>query len=979
MKAPKMRFVTIIFLFLIFSSASGWSQLPAEDATEITKPSKYLLKAKGPSGEIISTTGRIVKAIALSRPQSLEIAHIYLNYIATVKLNTDKSGETTAVVSFQSMKLSGDLVYKGFDIENHIFPSLVMFRLIQPGSAKGAVTAKQVMATVTAINVNSGDCSVSVSLHKNVTVIPVIDKLTFYHSEDDYEKAVAQMKLIDRYNVAGWVMKRTENLLDAMQHAQLHDPAAFLASNLEVIVLNDWMIRQHFNRYPVFQKNDTLSLAKRLVINRYRKKLVDQDFIKSNVIRNEDLLKTANIFAENLANYFDSSQPDLIRATYLSQMAGSRPSSIGYKAIRDFANDYAAVHKHCKVDWRLFVTGSSLIRHAMTVHASQLADEEQFSEAMGLLNASDNYDLQKGNSRSPADSILIGKLSQRLYVAYLDIAIKSLTIGIYRVTNDCYQKAILLKQTYSGMITPDSRERYVADMICKAMLISAGNSFKSNDIESALEVYEQVVRLAESAQLKNAYESARIRLEAISNRPSGYKPWKGVDVAVKVPVKEFVKAKDLALTVPNKNKLKEKNSAVAASIKAKNNVIAIEKSGKESIDDSKTIIQSFTKSQAQNIKDSAFLAAIIKKSLANKVKQDIKGSLALANIDKRLRLNKLNKNGKGNTASLVAIKNQLLANMARQNTKDSLLFVTNSKNFQAIKTKLVDNNKSVLASLNKRVIVKTVNNKKIKQQVSENIKKLHLEIWSGDTISSVILLNKTDSLQQLLTSTEAKDFASDLRALRINYDEMRCTQQNTAYSMDMVQIRNLLKLNNFSSGSKQLQKLIAKTFTASCKVDKSEAVILLSTLESPLVYEKWCVQLDSITKTQEPESIIEAFEQASIYYHDNSLDKLGMESPDLMSAFKSRNETPFLLKAISQMLNTHRPAYALELLKEIYKLEPQPDKTITMQKRLGEMLASGDHSTELSVKDKLNSYNINDKWYDEMTSAYKKQWKKFSK
>lgn len=879
MKALTMRFITILFLFLIFSSVSGWCQSRPVDATEVIKPSKYMLKAISPSGVVISTTGRIMRAIALSRPQSLEIARIYLNYIATVKLNTDVSGETSAVVSFQAMKLSGDVVYKGFDIENQIFPSLVTFRLILPGSAPGSVTAKQVLATVSAVSVNSGNCSVSISLHKKVTTIPIIDKLAFYHSEDDYEKAEAQMKLIDRYNVAGWVMKRTENLLDVMQLSQLHDPAAFLASNLEVIVLNDWMIRQHFNLYPIFQKNDTLSLAKRLVINSYRKKLVDQDFIKSNVIREDDLLKATNIFVENLANYFDTSQPDLIKATYLSQMAGSRLSSIGYKAIRDFADSYAAVHKHCKVDWRLFVTASSMIRHAMTVHASQLADDEQFSEAMGLLNASDNYNLQKGNSRSSADSILIGKLSKRLYGAYLDIAIKSLNIGIYRVSNDCYQKAILLKQTYSGMITPDSRERYVADLICKAMLISAGNSFKSNDIESALEVYEQIVRLAESARLKNAYETARIRLEAISNRPSGYKPWKGIELAVIVPAKESVKAKDKALTVPSKNRLKEKDSAVAVSIK----------------------------------------------------------------------------------------------------TKDSILLEANSRNFQAIKIKLSDSNKKpILVSLKTKAIAKTFNIPEIKQQISENIKGIHLEIWSGDTISSAILLNKTDSLQQLLTQTGVKGFESELKALRINYDEMRCTQQNKAYSQELVQIRNLLKLNDFSSVNKQLQKLIAKTFNASCKVDKSEAIILLSTLESPLVYEKLCVQLDSITKTQEPESIIEAFEQASTYYHDNALDKLGMPPPDLMSAFKSRIETPFLLKAISQMLNTHRPVYALELLKEIYKLEPEPDITYSMQKRLGEMLASGDHSTEISVSDKLNSYNIEDKWYDEMTSAYKKQWKKFS-
>ena len=1025
-----MRFVTIIFLFLLFLNAQGWAQSPPE--YEVIKPSSYLLKAKGPSGELISTTGRIVRAIALSRPQSLEIARIYVNYIASVKLNTDPSGETTAVVSFNAMKLSGDVVYKGFDIENQIFPSLVTFRLIQPGYKPGSVTAKQVLATVSSVTVNSGDCSVSVSLHKNVTVIPVIDKLAFFHSEDDYEKAAAQMKLIDLYNVAGWVMKRTEDLLDSMQHSQLNDPAAFLASNLEVIVLNDWMIRHHFNRYPVFKMNDPFSLGKRLVINKYRKKLVEQDFIKSNIIRNEDLLKAANLFAVNLANYFDTSQPDLIRATYLSQMAGSRLSTIGYNAIRAFANDYAAVHKHYKVDWRFFGSVSTLIRHAMTAHASKLADEEQFSEALGLLNTSDNYNLQKGNIRSPSDSILIGQLSQRLYGAYLDFGIKSLSVGIYHVASDSYQKAISLKQTYGGMITPDSRERYVADLICKAMLVSAAKSFASNDVESALETYEQAIRLAESARLKNAYETARIRMEAISNRPSGFKPWTGAALAVIIPAKETVKAKNKASKFAVKGMPKVKDLADPALDVVKHSAINLKKSRKDSITDSKTIKPSLAKSHTQAIKDSAFLAVVIKRALANTVMQNSKDSLALADIDNRIHVSHLNDNGKESATSLTLIKKQILVNAAKRNEKDSILLAANRRNFQAVLFKLSDYNKrTVLGSLEKESIadksihnlditvvtvkniisvpsqkkvpltkrlkikkelsqgdsektgneklVESLNISDLKQQIRENIKRLHLKIWSGDSVNSVGLLNQSDSLQQLLTLAGVKGFAAELQVLRINYDEMRCTQQNKAYSQELDRIRNLLKLNDFTLGSKQLQKLIAKPFTASCRVDKSEAVILLSTLESPLVYEKWCVKLDSITKTQEPESVIEAFEQANTYYRDNMLDKFGVVPPDLMVTLKSRKETSFLLKAITQMLNTHRPANALELLKEIYTLEPMPDKTYSIQKRLGEMLASGDHSPELSVNDKLNTYNVKDKWYDEMTSAYKKQWKKFLK
>ena len=96
-----------------------------------------------------------------------------------------------------------------------------------------------------------------------------------------------------------------------------------------------------------------------------------------------------------------------------------------------------------------------------------------------------------------------------------------------------------------------------------------------------------------------------------------------------------------------------------------------------------------------------------------------------------------------------------------------------------------------------------------------------------------------------------------------------------------------------------------------------------------------------------------------------------------MAALKSRKETSFLLKAASAMLDIHRPANALDLLREINKLEPKPDQTATLQKRLGEMLASGDHATTKTATDMLNTYNLNDKWYKEFAAAYKKQWKLF--
>jgi hypothetical protein len=175
----------------------------------------------------------------------------------------------------------------------------------------------------------------------------------------------------------------------------------------------------------------------------------------------------------------------------------------------------------------------------------------------------------------------------------------------------------------------------------------------------------------------------------------------------------------------------------------------------------------------------------------------------------------------------------------------------------------------------------------------------------------------------------------------------------------------------------QLKILIDKPYTAPCKVDKSEAAELLASLAIPILYTRQVAQFDSITRTQDPAAIIAAFEKTNNYYRTNLIGKFGVDAPDLLTALKSRKETPFLLKATAAMLDLHRPVDALELLKEINQLEPKPDLTTTLQKRLGEMLASGDHTATKTATDMLNTYNLNGKWYKEMISAYKKQWKLF--
>jgi len=897
-----MRFVNnIVFLFL-FSTLSGWAQSRPTEITTTNPSSRYLLTAYLSSGEVIVPTGRIMRTIALSRPRSMEIATIYVNYKVNIRLKTDPAGESVAVVTFLNFKMTGDLDYKGFDISDHIFPSLVSFRVLEPGTSTTSVSSSDILATVKGANVNNGDCSVTVSLHKKIIEPPVIDQIVFYHSDDDFLNAESQMKLIDRYYAASWLSQRSDKLLDALQTTYLHNPPAYLAAELEQVMINDWLTRQHFNRYPLFQKKDTLSVIRTLEVNRFRKKLIDQDFIRANIISNEDLMKASKLFAENLARYFDSNQPDFNRETYLSQMAESRLSAVGYNAIREFIDSYTAYHKLPKGEGLYIEKFGSLIRTALTERASQLADKEQFSEAMSLLNATVNYDLQPGVQGSQTENVLIGKLTQRLYSAYLDFALKSLHTGIYTITTDFYQKAIQLKQSYKGLILPDSRERYLADMICKSMLTAAEKSLKGGDIPATLATYEQTIHMAETARLKEDYETARIRMEALSNRPSGFKPWVGEDLAIEIPVEDLQKIRASADSAKAMNRLINTDTIpVAVSKKMRAKLIAQIKNGKKEL--------------------SRHQLKVLKENLARTNK-------ALAN-------NKV------------------------------------KRNKQSYQSEAVQNDPS-----NKVIIVK-VND--TRQQILDNIQAIHLKIWAGDTLSSANLLAKTDSLQLVLSLTGDKTLETDIRALHINLDDKRCELQKASYQSELDLIRKQTESKAFVYATKQLRLLIDKPFPAPCKISKSDAIQLLASLEVPLNYARLLSQLDTIAQTREPSEIISAFEQLQDYYRINLTEKSGVNPPDLMPLLKSRKETTFLLKGVTAMLDTHRPAFALELLKEINKLEPKPDVTIPLQKRLGEMLASGDHTVAKAPSDMLNAYNVNDKWYKELVVAYKKQWKLFSK
>ena len=867
-----MRFVRIIVLILLSSAFSGWAQSISTTTTYPVPQSKYLLTAYLASGEVITPTGRIVRTIALSHPRSMEIAKIWLNYTIDIKLKKDLTGETIAVVSFNNMKLTGDIDYKGFDISDHIFPTLVSFKLLRPGGSQ------ELLATIRGAVINPNDCSVSVSLHKNTTEIPIIDQLAFFHSDQDFEKADSHLKLIDKYYAAVWLIQRTNKLLDECQLTLLHNAPAFIAKNLEVIVINDWLTRQHFNRYPVFQKKDSLELIKNLEISRYRKSLIDQDFIKQNVISNEDLMKAATLFADNLAFYFDSNQPDYNRETYLTQMAEAQLSTLGFNTIREFANNYAAAHKLPDYSMQLLQKISELIRYAMTGKASQLVDQEKYAEAMSMLNASDKYNLQKGGCRSQLDSLLVGKLIQRLYDAYLDFSLKSINSGIYSITEDFYSKALLLKQNYVGLIRPDARERYLASVICKAMLAAADKSIKSNDTPEALATYEKVIKLAETAQLKSDYEAARTRLEAISNRPSGYKPWEGEDQPIEIPDGITAKAEGTNLN-PDINAMASNDTIVSSA----------------------------------------------------KVKAHVKGS---------------------------ASKKAAKTSRGRKKPQKQMLKAPEPQSAPPVDEP-------------------TPEIKKLKQQILDDIQDIHLKIWTGDTIAPVAMLQKTDSLQQLLALSGDHSLEIRIHDLKTSLENKKCDYLKSAYQKDLDQIRRLVQSKDFNISANQLKVLIDKPFSALCKVDKSEATDLLASLAIPILYTKQVNQFDSITRTQDPSVIIEAFEKINNYYRSNLMEKFGVDPPDLLTSLKSRKETPFLLKATAAMLDLHRPAYALEFLKEINQLEPKPDLTTSLQKRLGEMLASGDHSTTKTATEMLNTYNLNDKWYKELIAAYKKQWKLF--
>src|ERR1035437_8195005 len=103
-----MNLVRIIILFILLPFP-GIAQTHPDDAF---LANKYLLSSKGLSGELIITTGRIVRAIALSHPQSLEVANVWVDYSVTVNLTTDSDGASTARISMKNLHLTGDIEYR---------------------------------------------------------------------------------------------------------------------------------------------------------------------------------------------------------------------------------------------------------------------------------------------------------------------------------------------------------------------------------------------------------------------------------------------------------------------------------------------------------------------------------------------------------------------------------------------------------------------------------------------------------------------------------------------------------------------------------------------------------------------------------------------------------------------------------------------------------------------------------------------------
>lgn len=904
-----MRLIRVVILFIFIPFFSGIAQTPPE---EVNLVNKYLLSARGPSGELIITTGRIVKAIALSRPQSMEIAHIWVNYSVSIKLVSDRDGSTTAQISFRNLHLTGDVKYKGFDITDFIFPSCVSFKLYPSGSGR----AKPLLASVKEATINPGNCTISVSLGKNVTEIPVIDKLCFFHSDTDYETANGQIQLVERYFTATWLMKRMDQLMDAMQFSQLNNPPAFVASTVEVALLNDWITRQRFDKYHYFQKIDSLMFTKQLQVNRFKRKLIQQDFVKANSISWDDLSKSAALFSESLANYFDAGQADINRSAYLTQMAGSSMTNIGYKALLDFIEIYNTAHPRRKISQREIVAFSELIEKAMIRHAAKLVESDQYSEAMNMLKTSDRYSLLLVDQQSPFEKELTRNLCQRLYKYYLDISVKAMQGDVFRVSTDYYRKALSVKNQYPSLVHSDQRERYIADMTCKNIIQTAERSLKSNDIAYALSEYEEVIKIADSARLRVPYELARTRLQAISGRPSGFKPWTGNDLAVVVPKDEpeVIMDKPVKLGGAKKEAVEPKRKAIAEPV--------INTMTQTNNTDSKTV-------------------------LAGKDKQPASA---------RRKMN--------------AVKDDTWRPVSTVRTQPDRF--TKERNQKNTNSKFRTANKS-------RMNIESANIQDAREKLKEYVKNIHLKIWSGDVDSSLFMLKRADSLQSILSKSGDEGYLVDLKTLRVSYDNLVCDQQKTIYNKDLEKIKFLLKQKDFSQASVQLKLLIDKPFIAECAIDKSGAHQLLGTLDAPITFKKWTYRLDSLTAIGEPEAIMEAYGKANDYYRSNGLDQWGMPAPDLLPALLSRKEAPFLLKASQQFVNNHQPAYALTLLKSVLELEPNPDKTLLLQKEVGEMLAAGDYAPEKNVSEKLNGYSLNERWFTTLIKAYKKQWKLFAK
>jgi hypothetical protein len=235
------------------------------------------------------------------------------------------------------------------------------------------------------------------------------------------------------------------------------------------------------------------------------------------------------------------------------------------------------------------------------------------------------------------------------------------------------------------------------------------------------------------------------------------------------------------------------------------------------------------------------------------------------------------------------------------------------------------------------------------------------------------------SYQNSYNLSDDKDISRQLEDLRKKIFTRECINAQNQFDVHLENARNnlsnkyyLLADNDFKAAFK-----VADDYH-NCMIDVSEATRLKSGVQPAIDFLNGMLKIDLDTKNRNYANAINAYiEIEKGFNNDNIAGRYGLSMLPLMD-YISKQENGFVIYAINFFILAKNYENSLKLMDLIHSRGAKNKLVKNEQKLLGTQLAIRDHAKNPSdnYKQRVLDYSRGDKWYNNLLSSYKKQWKK---